>query len=69
MDLLLTYLPEVLTGIFFILSTFWGTKLAKIQKFVEVVVEKAKDRKVTADEVQEIIIAWDAIKTLPTPEK
>ena len=68
MDLLLTYLPEILTGIFFVLSTFWGTKLARVQKFIEVVVEKAKDRKVTAEEVQEIIIAWDAIKTLPKKE-
>ena len=68
MELLLTYLPEILTAIFFILSTFWGAKLARVQKFVEVVVEKAKDRKVTAEEVQEIIIAWDAIKTLPKKE-
>ena len=61
MDLLIQYSPEIASGLLFILA-FFVKKFTAIKKFVKAIVDAAQDDKITPEEVQNIVLQYNAVK-------
>ena len=60
-ELLLNYLPEILTGVLFLITSVFGiklTKLTKIKNLVVLFVEIVEDGKVTDEELKKFTAAY-----------
>ena len=60
-ELLLNYLPEILTGVIFLLTSVFGfklNKLTKIKNLAVLFVEMIEDGKITDDELKKFVAAY-----------